>query len=354
MARAGILYSQVASVAVQLTGRGINATVDNVREALGNTGSKSTIAPLLKRWKSEQEERISATQTGLPADLVVAIKNLYEHLQHEATQKIDAALAELESARASFKEQLQDAHDAAAVLKTERDALDAALTEERNAHEKLGSAFHGLQVTEAKLQAEAAGLTQRLQDRRTEVENLQQQLHQARAQFEHYQEAIAGQRSEERRQFEQAKGTLEVELMEIRRQVAAKDMVLTQQNQKIAKLQHADEELRLSQEDYQRLKGEFLQATQTLSTQTALATELSARFDGVSESLLDAQSGLAILENERPQWQARNIALEGKISSLEEACQTLRIGKAILEGQFNQLMTQTTRDIEAATARDQT
>ncbi|MDL2355123.1 MAG: DNA-binding protein [Pseudomonadota bacterium] len=36
-----------------------NPTVDNVREALGGTRSKSTIAPMLKRWKSEHQETIA-------------------------------------------------------------------------------------------------------------------------------------------------------------------------------------------------------------------------------------------------------------------------------------------------------
>lgn len=340
MARAGILYSQVASVATQLAGRGINPTVDNVREALGNTGSKSTIAPLLKRWKAEQEGSVPLSQTGLPAELVAAVKNLHEQIQQEADQKIDLVLAELEQSRADFNEQLKTARDAAEVFKKERDALNAALIQERNAHEKLGNAYHGLQVDEAKLLAEAAGLVQRLQDRHAEVENLQQQLHQARAQFEHYQDAIAGQRSEEQRQFEQSKRMLETESMEIRRQLAAKDVILTQQNQQIAQLQQADKELQSSKSAYRRLEGEFLKATQTLSTQTALATELNTRFNVASEALTDAQNELAILEHERPQLQARNIDLENRISALEEACQALRIEKATLEGQLQQIAAQ--------------
>jgi chromosome segregation ATPase len=334
MARAGIIYSQVASVASKLANHGINATVDNVREALGNTGSKSTIAPLLKRWKSEQEKHVSVAQTGLPADLVATVKNLYEHLQHDAAQKIDATLAQLTSAEAIFNEQMETARDAAAVLKTERDALDTALTQERNAHEKLGAAYHGLQIIEAKLQAEGTGLTQRLQDHHIKVDNLQQQLHQAHTQFEHYQESIAGQRMEERRQFENAKVTLEAEIIEMRRQLAAKDMLLTQQDQKIVQLKRIDEELQSSKLDYRRLEGEFLKVTQTLSTQTTLATELGARFDVTSEALSDAQIKLAVLDHERLQLQTWNIDLGAKVTALETACQKLLIEKATLEGRL--------------------
>ena len=48
MARAGILYSHVATAAAKLAGEGKNPTVDTVRAALGATGSKSTIAPMLE------------------------------------------------------------------------------------------------------------------------------------------------------------------------------------------------------------------------------------------------------------------------------------------------------------------
>ncbi|MFJ7566208.1 DNA-binding protein [Herminiimonas sp. NPDC097707] len=345
MARAGILYSQVASVAAQLADRGINATVDNVREALGNTGSKSTIAPLLKRWKSEREERVSIVQTGLPADLVTAVKNLHEHLQHEAAQKVDAALTELTSAKANFNEQVEAARNEVMIFKTERDTLGMALTQERNAHEKLGAAYHGLQVIEAKLQAEATGLALRLQDHRNEIDNLQQQLRQTRVQFEHYQESIAVQRMEERRQFEHAKVTLEAEIMKMRRQLASKDMVLTQQNQQIALLKQTDEELQSSKSEYRHLEEEFLKVTQTLSTQTALATELSTRFEVASDALSDAQNKLAVLDYERTQLQVRNIDLEAKCTTLEDACQILRIEQATLKGQLHQITVPKTRNV---------
>ena len=64
MARAGILYSHVAKAAAQLTAAGKNATVDTVREALGGTGSKSTIAPMLKQWKAQHEGEVAAAQRG--------------------------------------------------------------------------------------------------------------------------------------------------------------------------------------------------------------------------------------------------------------------------------------------------
>ncbi|MGC8146171.1 DNA-binding protein, partial [Salmonella enterica] len=80
MARAGILYSQVAKAASQLAAAGKAPTIDTVREALGDTGSKSTIAPMLKRWKTEHQEVVAGGDTGLPVDLVEAVKGVYQRL----------------------------------------------------------------------------------------------------------------------------------------------------------------------------------------------------------------------------------------------------------------------------------
>ena len=67
MARAGILFSQVVKAATQLAAAGTNPTVDTVRAALGDTGSKGTIAPMLKQWKAQHQGETAAAGAGLPA-----------------------------------------------------------------------------------------------------------------------------------------------------------------------------------------------------------------------------------------------------------------------------------------------
>ena len=52
MARSSVLYVHVANAAARLVADGHNPTIDGIRAALGGTGSKSTIAPLLKRRKA--------------------------------------------------------------------------------------------------------------------------------------------------------------------------------------------------------------------------------------------------------------------------------------------------------------
>lgn len=51
MARGGVNYTEVDEAACYLQGLGRNPTVDAIRERLG-TGSRTTLAEHLKRWKS--------------------------------------------------------------------------------------------------------------------------------------------------------------------------------------------------------------------------------------------------------------------------------------------------------------
>ncbi len=93
MGRAGILFSHVAKAAAKLVEDGKNPTVDNVREALGSTGSKSTIAPMLKRWKAEHAEDVVEAELGVPAELLHAIKGVYDKLQGDVQQQLADANA---------------------------------------------------------------------------------------------------------------------------------------------------------------------------------------------------------------------------------------------------------------------
>ena len=123
MARAGILYSHVAQAAAKLAAEGKNPTVDSVRLALGSTGSKSTIAPFLKRWKAEHEDVVLAQDAGVPRELLQVVKGLYESLQLDAGKKVNEIAAKMEAASSEFASKFNSVSEAAAVLTKERENL---------------------------------------------------------------------------------------------------------------------------------------------------------------------------------------------------------------------------------------
>src|SRR5690606_16674158 len=133
MARAGILYSHVAHAASRLTEAGTNPTVDNVRAALGSTGSKSTIAPLLKRWKAEHQQAVAQAEVGLPASLLDAMKCVYQDLQAELGRELEQARTAHESALRAATEQMRHELALRQALAVEHAALGQAMEQVESA-----------------------------------------------------------------------------------------------------------------------------------------------------------------------------------------------------------------------------
>ena len=298
MARTGILYSDVMKAAQIVAADGRNPTVDSVGEALGSTGSKSTIAPLLKRWKEEfQGVGAVKTEAGLPAELMEAMRGVYDKQQRDVAQQLETGMqqnrAELDAALDKLK-------------KTETDRLKltearAALTQELRATQhalaQLKEEHHFRAVTLATLHSDNAGLTQRLADRGEEIAALNRQLAQVRSQFDHYQEAAATQRSEERALAQQRISRLEQDNAQLQQRLQGQQATLVQQDMRLAQLQA--EQTRLSSEaaadraalatvrpERDQFEFQYLQAA-------ASADALLAKLDTALLALNDAKVALA-------------------------------------------------------------
>lgn len=91
MGRIGITYSDVAKAADQLTEQGLRPTVDAVRAQLG-TGSKSTIVPHLRRWRSKQEKDSPVPDLAF----VNGIQDFYRQAQSELEDNLNALKTEIQ------------------------------------------------------------------------------------------------------------------------------------------------------------------------------------------------------------------------------------------------------------------
>lgn len=302
MARAGILYSDVARAAAKLVEDGRNPTVDGVREALGGTGSKSTIAPLLKRWKSEQQDTLAAAEPGLPASLLQAVQGLHQHMQAEFMQQLEQARqqhAEELRITAEREQQLCGAHETALAVNA---AMKTDLERVQEAWAQLQATHHTQSVTLASVQAENTGLQQRLADRASEVATLDHQLSQTRAQFEHYQEAAAARRAEERQVAEQRIARLEQELAGTNRQIAAQQSMLGQQEAHIAHLttDRADlqQALRMAQEELTAERSARERLSDRLEDAAMAKQNLDEQLAAIQRQLTDTRIALAAQERE--------------------------------------------------------
>ncbi len=106
--RMGVTCQDVIDVIPKLQELRRNLTVDNVRDLLG-TGSKTTIARLLREWKAQQG--LPAEDDGrLPVELNEAVKSLWENMQRKADAQVTSERQAFEAKTKEVEQQLRQSH----------------------------------------------------------------------------------------------------------------------------------------------------------------------------------------------------------------------------------------------------
>jgi len=152
MARTGISYEDVRAAAETLLGRGLNPTIQRVRELLG-TGSNTTISEHLKSW---QQQLAQAPKTVLPPTVPETVITALDAFWNIAVQHAEAA----------FEEQRQIAAQAVPAAEQSRDSALADL-------QKAQAAANDFRLQLEASQASARALADRLlveQERRAAAE----------------------------------------------------------------------------------------------------------------------------------------------------------------------------------------
>jgi chromosome segregation ATPase len=327
MARAGILYSQVAHAAQKLASEGKNPTVDTVRDALGGTGSKSTLAPMLKRWKAEHQEASAGAEVGLPPELISALKSVYDQLQTDVARRLEEERSAHAKERDDLHSKLELAVADHTVLKQSQDDL---VRMHKRTEEELMQRVQELQANAIALtaaQTENMGLHQRLADRATEVTSLNQQLMQARSQFEHYQEAVAGQRAEERRTFEQRIARLEQELMSHQHRHEAQQSLLAQQG---AKLAHQESDLSRLHESLTATQSELITVRTERDQQSFQIRDMLSTRETMNRELHEIQQALADAKANEAAFAKQAAMLADQLRAAEERASKSDLERSIL------------------------
>jgi hypothetical protein len=105
MARSGLTKAQVRAVRERMLAEGKYPSVDAVRHALGDSGSKSTIHKYLRELRDEEPD--AGTQRGDTEDaLRAAVEQLAERLHANADARIKARIAALQAAHDQLVNQL--------------------------------------------------------------------------------------------------------------------------------------------------------------------------------------------------------------------------------------------------------
>ncbi|WP_299316265.1 DNA-binding protein [uncultured Halomonas sp.] len=133
MARPGITYEQVETIADQMIGNGEKPTIQTVRDALG-TGSPNTIHRHPTAWRSAQPP-VERQATRLPDHLAAAIAQEIERQASAARAEAEASADELRNQVAALIAERDEARNEASMATQEVERLRADLERERTAAE---------------------------------------------------------------------------------------------------------------------------------------------------------------------------------------------------------------------------
>ena len=230
MGRIGVTYKDVVEAAVTIRKNNENPTVDRVRQYIG-TGSKSTIAPFLKRWRSEHQVDADAPQ--LPDELARAVKNIHEQIQqqadikiNEAQNKFDALKKELETRIAELTAELDQTIDQnKSLVETCKE-----LGDQRHSLEKSLDAAH---LSLSKSNARCEAYESRIDELKRVVDDLNVEKRDIRENFEHFQQETARDRQHERDHFIQLNQQLQDQLKEMNTKLKMAESSVREHQQQI-------------------------------------------------------------------------------------------------------------------------
>jgi chromosome segregation ATPase len=313
MSRGRIYKTEVKAARDKLLREGTNASLDAVRIALGNTGSKTTIHRLMKEIEAEETGAVAGEAISDALQALVA--QLAGQLRHEAEVTLAAgqarADAQVQAAEAEVNRMTSQARDASEQIHRLQTMLD-------DTRQRLATAEQALRDRDTVivgLHERTAGLERQLAEREAHLASTDAKHQQARDALDHFRLASKEQRETEARQHEQAVQALQIELRRATESVANKNDELLALNRDNARMTeqagqhvkdlrevrralHAAQELAAEAKGLrqinQSLEEKVVQATTALETmgreQTAAWSQWKAERDTLSEALREAKA----------------------------------------------------------------
>lgn len=306
MARAGIYHSDVKRARDALIAQGRHPSIDAVRAALGNTGSKTTIHRYLREIETEE-----GAQGLQMSEAIMALVS-----QLAAQLKIEAG-SEVESMRSVLAEREQQFEHSRAEYETKLEESERALTtvsqrleSERNETSRLRDELVAEQVARHTAEQQSRDLRDRLTDAERHQSSLEDKHKHAREALEHFRAAAKEQREQDSRRHEQEVHVLKTELRHAQLSTATKHEELTKLNREAAALISelgSAKQLLYSERDTNRNLSKRIEELHVIETQ---AVALQAKLD-------QAQLRIAELELRHDEVVALNEALKERSGSLQ-------------------------------------
>ncbi|MBF8179097.1 DNA-binding protein [Herminiimonas contaminans] len=273
MARSGLYKSDVQKARDALIAQGINPSVDAVRVALGNTGSKTTIHKYLKELE-EEDGGAGGKRSSISEALQDLVERLAARLEDEAQERIAAARVASEAKAAEQAVLLQAAQNDNAQQRARVLELETALQEQATALAASRSDHQRESTMRQVAEQQVADLQQRLAENEAHRQSLEEKHQHARQALEHYRQSVKEQREADIRRHELQVQQVQAELRLAQQAVAVKQDEITRLNQEGAKLvselAHTKQDLyeQLTQVRKLEQKVEALQSLQVRAADT--------------------------------------------------------------------------------------
>jgi chromosome segregation ATPase len=293
-----------------LVADGRHPSIDAVRAALGNTGSKTTIHKYLREIEAEEGGQKASLSDAIQA----LVTQLADQLQGEAVTEVDrvrARMAELqgahEHAQAALESQLVDLRQALESVSRQLASTEQDLAELK---EELGLE----QIARHTAEQRSRDLGERLADAERHQASLEEKHRHARDSLEHFRTSSKEQREQENRRHDQQVQGLQAELRQAQLAATIKQEELTRLNKEAA-----------------ALATELGASKQALHLEREAAGSLARKV----EQLQAGESRIAVLEAQLAESRARAAEAEQASARVGELCAELREQKAMLEVQLD-------------------
>lgn len=235
MARAGLSRLDVKRARDSLLAQGQHPSIDAIRIALGNTGSKTTIHRYLKEL--EEEEGSALKRAGTTSDAILDLvgrlaARLHEEAQSVAEQQVTVATAQ----RQQVREEADKLSAELAAVRTELAQAHATIATERAAHSNTQAALQQRTLEAERLAQQVRDFTERQTEQEGFRRSLEEKLQHAHQALEHFRNASKEQRDQDARRHEQQVQQLQAEIRQANQTLIVKQGEITQLNKEGARL----------------------------------------------------------------------------------------------------------------------
>ena len=323
MARSGLYKSDVQRARDSLRAEGKNPSVDAVRVALGNTGSKTTIHRYLKELEEEEGQGVGA-KIAVSDALQDLVARLAERLHAEADALIAQAQERFQAQLHERTQALEQARQEGGALGAQLQRTETALQTEREAGETARRDLASRTTELAQLEERIAGLTARLAEHESHARSLEQKHEHAREALEHYRTSVKDQREQEQRRHEHQVQELQVGLRQANEALTAKNHDLVQLNREngqwLERHTRLEKEVAQLRQTIQTQQGELDTLRLTAAEHQALQVRWgqdAQSLDTARQDLAQARTELAQERERREQAEAETLRATVRLSTLE-------------------------------------